>query len=211
MAGTVTFAGDWSLDSALQQIDKATKGVGGLVGEVTVTDQRGDEPSVEMTGKVAIRMDGRMRIDLEGEQPRTILSLPGKMFVHEPARSTVVQYPLAKHPGKLAQYAVVGFSPSGKRLKTEYLLTLLEEGDLDGHSVLLLELTPKSEALRAEVSKIQLWIDQANWLPVQQRIFHSRAETHLTVRYAGLSRNDKIDKALFAPKWPKGTRKEKGK
>jgi outer membrane lipoprotein-sorting protein len=133
------------------------------------------------------------------------------MFVHEPARSTVVEYPLAKHPDKLAQYAVVGFSPSGKRQKSEYLLTLLDEGDLDGHSVLLLELTPKSDALRGAVSKIQLWIDQANWLPVQQHIVHSRAETHLTVRYAGLSRNDKIDKALFVPKWPKGTRKEKGK
>jgi outer membrane lipoprotein-sorting protein len=203
--------GSWTLKPALKQIDMATKGVRGLAGEVSVVDvQRGDKV-LEMAGRVAIREDGRMRIDLAGEKPRTILRIPNKMFVHEPARSTVVEYPLAKHPEKLAQYAITGFAPSGSRLEKTYLLTLVGEKELDGRSVLLLELTPKSEELRAAVSKIQLWIDQANWLPLQQRIFHSGVETHLTLRYSGLSRNDGLDKGLFAPKWPKGTRKEKRK
>jgi outer membrane lipoprotein-sorting protein len=204
----ISLAGDWSLDDALRQIDKAAKGVRGLTGEASATDQRGEETR-SLSGSVAIMMDGRMRIVLEDDPPRTILCASGKMFVHEPARSLVTEYKLGKNPDSLPQYALVGFSPLGTDLKKDYLVTLVEESDLDGHSVLMLELTPKSAALREAIQKIHLWIDQANWLPIQQRIFHTAAETHLTIRYDVLSRNDGLERKLFAPKWPKGTRKEK--
>jgi outer membrane lipoprotein-sorting protein len=52
-------------------------------------------------------------------------------------------------------------------------------------------------------------VDQSSWLPVQQRFFHGGMDTHLTVGYANLSRNDKLPNDLFAPKWPKGTKKQK--
>jgi outer membrane lipoprotein-sorting protein len=95
-------------------------------------------------------------------------------------------------------------------LKKDFLLTVVEaDGTLDDKSIVLLELTPKAEKLRAAVSKIHLWVDQANWLPAQQRIFHGGAETHITVSYSNLSRNDKLDNKLFAPQWPKGTRSQK--
>lgn len=201
-------AADWSLDDALEQIDNATRGVRGLTGEVTATDQRGEE-SRTLNGSVAVMLDGSMRITIEEDPPRTILCTGGKLYIHEPAKSLVTEYKLGKNPDSLPQYALVGFSPLGKQLKKDYLVTLVEEGTIDGHSVLMLELTPKSAELREAIQKIHLWIDQANWLPLQQRIFHTAADTHLTVRYDGLSRDDRLESKLFAPKWPKGTRKEK--
>jgi len=101
----------------------------------------------------------------------------GKMFVHQPAKSLVTEYKLGQNPDSLPQYGLVGFSPAGTRLKKDHLVTLVEESTVDGHSVLMLELTPKSEKLRAAMQKIHLWIDQANWLPLQQRIFHTAADT----------------------------------
>jgi outer membrane lipoprotein-sorting protein len=209
LPGATTTAGEWTLADALKQIDKATKGVRGLTGDVTVTDQQAGADARSMSGEASIRIDGRIRLEAEGENAKTILCIPGKMFVHEPGKSTVTEYPLAKHPDKLAQYALVGFAPLGTALKKDFLLTLVEDSTLDEKSVLMLELTPKSEGLRGAVSKIHLWIDQSNWLPAQQRIFHGGADTHLTVTYSKLSRNDKLDNQIFAPKWPKGTRKEK--
>ncbi len=88
-------------------------------------------------------------------------------------------------------------------------MSLLEESSLDDNKVLVLELTPRSDSTRRDISKIQLWINQANWLPIQQKIFHSNADTHLTVRYNNVARNDSLDKDLFKPNWPKGTEKIK--
>jgi outer membrane lipoprotein-sorting protein len=193
----------------LKQVDKATKGMRGLTGEMTLVDQQGSTEVGSMEGKVSILMDGRVRLEAEGQDPKTVLCVPGKMFVYVPEESLVTEYALAKHLDKLAQYTLVGFSERGTGLKKDHLVTLVEESELEGHSTVLLELTPKSDRLRGSISKIRLWIDQATWLPVQQRIFHSSAETHLTVRYANLSRNDKLSMDPFKPKWPKGTRKQK--
>jgi outer membrane lipoprotein-sorting protein len=203
------WSAEWTVQDALKQIDKATKGLRGLTGEVTVSDQQGGAEAGTGTGKASIRTDGRMRIET-GESGLTYLCTQGQLYIYQPAKSLVTEYPLAKHRDQLAQYALVGFEPRGNRLKQDYLLTMVEaDGKLDDKSIVLLELTPKNQALRGAVSKIHLWIDQANWLPAQQRIFHGGEDTHLTVRYANLSRNDKLDNQLFAPKWPKGTRKEK--
>jgi outer membrane lipoprotein-sorting protein len=104
---------------------------------------------------------------------------------------------------------LLGFEPSGSALKKDFLITLIEESSLEGSEVALLELTPTRDDLRAALSKIQLWIDQSTYLPIQQRMFHGAADTHLTVRYRDVSRDDKLDQAKFKPNWPKGTTKVK--
>jgi len=191
LLGGAAESAEWTVGDALKQIDKATKGLRGLTGDVMVTDQQTGTQAATIEAKASIRTDGSMRLDA-ADGSKTILCTPSKMFVH------------------LAQYALVGFAPRGSQLKKDFLLTVVEaDGTLDDKSIVLLELTPKAEKLRAAVSKIHLWVDQANWLPAQQRIFHGGAETHITVSYSNLSRNDKLDNKLFAPKWPKGTRSQK--
>ena len=95
-----------------------------------------------------------------------------------------------KHPDRLAQYAIIGFEPSGTGLLKEFLVSLLEETELGSSSTLLLELTPKDPKLRESIHKIHLWIDQASWFPLQQRIFHAESDHHAVVdrRRRGLRR-----------------------
>jgi outer membrane lipoprotein-sorting protein len=68
-------------------------------------------------------------------------------------------------------------------------------------------LTPKSDKVRAAVSRIEIWIEQGSWLPIQQKIFHGDSSQSLTIHYVQTSRNVPVDNALFKPKWPKGTKK----
>ena len=119
------------------------------------------------------------------------------------------QIKLAQHPEQLEQYALLGYSPAGSQLKKDFLLTVIEESSLDGNKVVLLELSPTRDEVRAKVHKIHLWIDQATYLPAQQRMFYGAADTYLTIRYSDVSREDKVDQAKFKPKWPKGTSKVK--
>lgn len=201
---------EWTLKDALKQIDKAMADFKTATADVEVTNEKGGErKAIAENGKAWIRNDGNLRVDLIDAEPRILIVTPGTSYDYAPSKFTVKQYALGKHPEQLAQYAVLGFSVYGSELKEDFLVTLLEESSLDGRKALVLELTPKNEKLRQALSKIRLWVDQANWMPAQQQIFHGNAEAHLTVLYKNFSRNIPIDAAQFKPKWPKGTEKVK--
>jgi len=131
------------------------------------------------------------------------------MYVYEPGRALVEEYQLSKHPERLAPYARLGFSTTGEELRRDYLVTLLRDDAIGDRRVLALELTPKDDEVRQDVRKIQLWIDQASWLPVTQVIDHTSNGETLTVNYANTSRNLKLNTSLFDDNWPKGTQKIK--
>lgn len=214
LPGTVAKVGadekdTWTLEDALEQIDDATKDIGGVTAEAKFTNVRSGESTMDLTGKFYLDMKGKMRVELTAAKPKTFLCNKSKLYMYEADEQLVQEYKLKDHPEKLAQYALLGFSQTGSRLEYDYLVSLLEESSLDDNKVVVLELTPRSDSTRRDVSKIQLWINQANWLPIQQKIFHSAADTHLTVRYDNVARNDSLDKDLFKPDWPKGTEKIK--
>jgi outer membrane lipoprotein-sorting protein len=198
-----------SVDGILKQVDKVTKGVKGITAQVTLIDVEAGAEKTNETGTAFVSMDGKLRIELSGDDPKTILCTPTDLFVHSPSKMVYEQFKLQQHPERLEQYALLGFAPSGSALKKDFLITLIEESSLEGSKVALLELTPTQDDLRAAVSKIQLWIDQSTYLPIQQRMFHGSADTHLTVSYRDVSRDDKLDQAKFKPDWPKGTKKVK--
>jgi outer membrane lipoprotein-sorting protein len=200
----------WNLEDALKQIDKATKGIKGVTAEVELSDVKGGEETTASSGKVSVSFQGKSRFEMSDDDSTTILCTPSVMYIHRPSQMTVEQFQLPQHPEKLAQYTLLGFQPTGQAMKKNFLVTMLEEDSLDGKRVVLLELTPKKENLRAVIGKIHLWIDQSNWLPTQQRIYHGASETYLTVRYGNVARNDSLNEAIFKPNWPKGTKKTKG-
>ena len=198
-----------SVDGILKQVDNVTKGVKGITAQVTLIDVEAGEEKTNESGTAFVSMDGDLRIELTGDAPKTILCTPTDLFLYSPSKMVYEQFKLQQHPERLAQYALLGFEPSGSALKKDFLITLIEESSLEGSEVALLELTPTRDDLRAAVSKIQLWIDQSTYLPIQQRMFHGAADTHLTVRYRDVSRDDKLDQVKFKPNWPKGTTKVK--
>lgn len=196
----------WTLDSALKQIDKSTGDFRTAVSDVELTavDAADAEPRTG-SGKAYFSSDGSFRIDLSAPEEKTVLLSGSNLYVHDPARAIVERYPLAKHPERLEPYAALGFSLTGKSLSKDYLVGLLGEELVDDRKTLLFELTPKSDELRAKVSRVQVWIEEGSWMPLKQTVFHSGAAKHITVRYLHSSRNVPVDKALFKPKWPKGT------
>ena len=208
-AGSAASAANAPVDDVLKQIDKTTKGVKGITAEVTLVNVEAGEEKTNEAGSAYVSMEGKIRIELLGDDPKTILCTPSDVYVHHPSKMVYEQFKRQQHPERLEQYALLGFSPSGSALKQDFLITLIEEASLEGSKVVQLELTPTRDDLRAAISKIHLWIDQSTYLPIQQRIFHGAAETHLTVRYRDVVRDDKLDQAKFKPSWPKGTKKVK--
>jgi len=209
IAGVSAMGATTSVDDVLKQVDKVAKGVKGITADVTLVAVEAGEEKTNESGAAFVSLDGKMRIELTGDDPTTILCTPSDLYIHQPSKMTVREFKLQKHPERVEQYTLLGFSPAGTALKKDFLMTVIEEGSLDGSKFVLLELTPTEDDLRSVVSKIQLWIDQSTYLPIQQRMHHGAADTHLTVRYRNVSRDDKLDQAKFKPSWPKGTTKVK--
>ena len=208
LAGTPAASAAWTLEDALKQMERAHKDVKGMTADAETAHVTPQGES-KGAGRVYLLSEGRMRVESTGNKSWILLWSPAEIQVFKPADHLVEVYRSGDHPEKLVQYAALGFVTTGRDLEREHLVTLIGEEAIDDRKVLLLELTPKDPKTRSAVSKIQVWVDQANWMPAKQKIVPSALGTHLTIRYRNIVRNDTLNRNLFKPSWPKGTKKVK--
>ena len=148
-----------------------------------------------------------MRIELTQPDPRTILRDGDNFYIYNPKIHRVEEYNLGKKKSVVDQFLLLGFGTSGSSLKESYTITLQGEETLDNRKVILLELLPKTDEVRKQLSKIQLWLDESTWLPVQQQFFETGSGDYFIIRYRNINRNVRIPDNEFKPHWPHGTTK----
>jgi outer membrane lipoprotein-sorting protein len=211
VAATATNELNWTLDSALAQIDRQAQDFNTALADVEAKWQSAgqEKPHRTSTGRIYVNKDGVVRFNVSDPAERTVLVTKNEVQEYDPVRALVDRYSLSKHKTRLEPYARLGFTTTGKELRDDFLVTLLGEDKLNGRRLVGLELTPKSDRARETVARIQLWIDQASWMPVKQVIVHVKTGETLTVTYYGMARNLKLNPDLFKAKWPKGTQQLK--
>ena len=201
----------WTLDSALAQIDRQAQDFNTALADVEAQWQAAgaDQPHRTATGRLYVNKEGVLRFSIETPEQRTMLVTKSEVQDYDPVRALVDRYSLSKHKTRLEPYARLGFTTTGKDLRDDYLVTLLGEDFVNGRRIVGLELTPKEDRAREVVTRLQLWIDQASWMPVKQVIVHVASGETLTVTYFGMARNLKLNPDLFKGNWPKGTQQLK--
>jgi outer membrane lipoprotein-sorting protein len=198
--------GGLSLEGALDHLDAQSRGFHSLSADVertkvtVVVNDRSTE-----TGTILVHGE-HMRMDLKNPDARTILRTGDSLYIFNPKENRVEEYNLGKYKAFADQYLLLGFGTPGHELKKGYLVTLRGEPTLEGKKTCELELTPKSEAVRNQISKIQLWFDEGSWLPVQQQFFETGSDDYFVIRYSNMVRNAQIDENEFKPHWPKGAK-----
>jgi outer membrane lipoprotein-sorting protein len=199
-----------TLEDLLKQLDSESKSFHALSANVertkvtVVVNDRSTE-----SGQIWVRGDDKMLLELAPPDGRVILRDGGKLFVYNPKAKRVEEYDLGKHRALVDQFLLLGFGSSGNDLKKGYLVTLQGEQILDKKKVFLLDLTPKSDKVREQFSKIELWIDEATWLPVRQKFLETGSGDYLEIHYTNLMRNPKIPDSRFKKIWPKDVTKVK--
>jgi outer membrane lipoprotein-sorting protein len=198
-----------SLEAALRQLDAAAKDFHSLSADVERTKVTVvvNDHSTE-TGALLVRGD-RMLLQMKAPDARTILRTGDNIYIYNPGLKRVEEYSLGKNRALFDQYLLLGFGTQGKELQKRYLVTLLGEPVLDDKKTAEIELTPKSEQVRNNFSKIQIWFDESSWLPVQQQFFETGSGDYFIIRYSKIARNPDLGDARFKPHWPKGTQKIK--
>jgi outer membrane lipoprotein-sorting protein len=214
-AGTVTSVSraqgtTWTTDSVLDMMDKSARDFHTLTADIEhikYTDVVKDT-STE-TGKLVVRRDQKMRIEFLQPDRRTILRNGDSLFVFTPKINRVEEYDLGKNREMVDQYVLLGFGTKSENVRKSYLVSLIKEAELDHKKVVLLELTPKSDQVRKQIARIQMWVDEASWLPVQQKFFESGSQDYLIFHYTNVMKNLKIDDGRFKQDWPKGASRTK--
>jgi outer membrane lipoprotein-sorting protein len=200
----------WTTDSVLGMMDKSARDFHTLTADIEhikYTDVVKDTSSE--TGKLFVRRDEKMRIEFMKPDRRTILRNGDSLFVFTPKINRVEEYDLGKNRDMVDQYVLLGFGTKSENVRKSYLVTILGETDLDHHKTVMLELTPKSDQVRKQIARIQMWIDEASWLPVQQKFFESGSQDYLIFHYTNMMKNLKIGDSEFKQDWPKGVSRTK--
>jgi len=200
----------WTIDSVFKQLDREAGAFRSMTADVERTKVTVvvNDHSTE-SGQMQVRRDGKMRIDLTDPDPQTIVRDGDHLYIYTPRIHRVEEYDLGKHRQLIDEFLLLGFGTSGQDLKNGYLVNLRGEEMLDGKKVMRLELTPKSDAVRNQISKIDLWIDEATWMPAQQQFYETGAQDYFIIRYSHIVRNPTLADSRFKPRWPAGVTRVK--
>lgn len=185
----------WTLDSALANWHAQSRSFDSATADIELTTDAGTR-----YGRVMV-VPGKLRIEeFEG---RTILVLKNEVWIYDPTQGVAERFRGDEFERRYERYAQLGFSESGRDLRSDYLITTLGEDIMGSRRILGFELTPIDDEERQNVVSIRVWIDLASWLPVRQEI-NTRRDGTWSIGYGGLTRNLPIDSNLFKPNWPKG-------
>ena len=195
------------MDSALKQLDRQGSDFDTVLADVEIDWISRDGTADKANhGRIYQNSRGEVRIQLDEPNKRTVLIKGNDVYLYDPVKAIVEEFSRSKG-GRLETFTVLGFSLTGRDLEDDYLVTFLGEDEIASRRVLGLELTPKSDSTREAVSSIQLWIDQASWLPVRQIIEHTPSGQSITTTYTGTARKLALNPELFDDDWPRGTQK----
>lgn len=199
-----------SLDDVLKQMDREQGQFQSLTANIERTKVTivVNDHSTE-SGQIEVRRDGKMRIDLISPDQKTILRDGDHIYVYSPKIRRVEEYDLGKRRDLVDQLLLLGFGTSGDTVKKGYLITMQGEDTLNGQKVVHLELTPRADDVRKQISKIDLWLNEGNWLPAQQQLFETGSGDYSIIRYSNVARNVPIPDARFRAAWPKGVTRVK--
>jgi outer membrane lipoprotein-sorting protein len=200
----------WTPDSILTMMDHAALDFRSLtanIERIKYTDVVKDT-STE-TGQLWVRKDDKMRIQIAKPDPRTVLRTGDAIYIFNPKINRVEEYDLGKNREMVDQYLELGFNTRGDHLKKNYLIAVNGEQELDGRKTIVIELTPKSEKTREQITKIQMWVDTGSWMPIQQKFFEANSGDYFIIHYTGMMKNLKIEDSRFKPDWPKNATKVK--
>jgi outer membrane lipoprotein-sorting protein len=209
-AGTAQTAQKWTTDSVLEMMDKSAKDFRSLTAEIENVKYTAvvQDKSTE-TGQIWVRHDQKMRIEIAKPEPRTMLRAGNSLFLYNPKLNRVEEYDLGKNGSMIDQYARLGFGTRSDDLKKSYEVSVTGEEDLDHKKTVLIELAPKSDQMRAQITKVQMWIDEASWLPIQQKFYETGAGDYILFHYTNMMKNLKINESKFKQDWPKNASHEK--
>lgn len=210
LPGSTVRAGD--LASTMAGVDKAALGFAGLTADIksvsyTFIIKDTTEESGRMTLQRPKPRQMRMLVEFTSPAPRAVAFAGRKVQMYYPKMNTVQEYDLGRQAALIDQFLLLGFGSTSSELRAGYDIQYGGESMAGGQMCDRLELTPKSSEARTHVSRISLWISQANGQPAQLQVFMPSKDYRL-ITYTRVALNPSLGKDAASLKLPKGVKRE---
>jgi outer membrane lipoprotein-sorting protein len=137
-----------------------------------------------------------VKIEFKNPDARTILVKKNEAQMYLPKTNQIQVYELGQRGELLQQFLLLGFGSEVDKLKKDYGIRLIGEEDLSGDTTAILELTPLQGSVAGKLTKVQLWISEESWLPVQQKFFEP-SDDYAIARYSSVRVNRHLDAGTF--------------
>ena len=200
------------LEQVLANMDRAASGFAGMEAGITRMKYMAllEEKTTE-SGEIYVRKDksGKVRLLINFREPYNYhLAVSGdKAEIYRPRIATVEEYSIAKHRDTFQQAFLLGFGTTADYLRENYELQFLGEGNSDGQPAVRLELIPKSEGMRKQVPKLEMWVSTETWQAVRQKLHQPGGEDYRVFTYNNVKLNPKIADKVFKLDIPKNTKR----
>lgn len=135
-------------------------------------------------------------IDFKEPDPKTILMKRNHAEIYLPKINQIQEYDLERHSELVQQFLLLGFGTDAVELEKAYTVKLTGEEEISGDKTSVLELTPRRENVAAQLAKVQLWISEESWLPVQQKFIEPGGD-YLLTRYSRVEVNRLLPSSTF--------------
>ncbi len=200
----------WTPEGVLAMMDKSAQDFHSLTADIEhVKYTAVVQDSSSETGQIWVRRDEKMRIEIGKPDLKTILREGESLYIYTPKINRVEEYNLGKNRAMVDQYVLLGFGTRSENMKKSYLVAVANEEELDQRKTVVIELTPKSDEIRRQISKIQMWIDESSWVPVQQKFLEAGSGDYFLFHYTNIVKNAQLPDSRFKQDWPKGVNRVK--
>lgn len=200
-------AGDCTLECVLKKMDEAAANFRTTQADFTWDQyQRVVDEHDLQKGTVYYRREGNqieMMAEIKEPDAKFVLYKDGKLQIYQPKIEQVMVYPTSNH-NEIESYLVLGFGGSGQDLAKSFDVSFVGDETVDGVATAQLQLIPKSEKFRNNVSMILLWIDLSRGISVQQKFVQSQGDSRLA-KYSAVKVNAKMSNDVFQLKTTKKT------
>jgi outer membrane lipoprotein-sorting protein len=151
------------------------------------------------TGQLFYERKGKnvdIRINIDKPDTKVILVGKNRARIYLPKINQVQEYNLEQKSDMVQQFLLLGFGSEINDLKKSYDIKFLKEEDVEGDTTAVLELSPRTESLAAQLTKIEIWISEDSWLPIQQKFYESGGD-YLIAHYTGMKVNRNLPGGTF--------------
>jgi outer membrane lipoprotein-sorting protein len=203
---------DANLEKVLAQMDASSAKFQDVQADITADLFTAVVQDHEMqTGKTAFRrvggsMEMATKIETDNGQPseRDLLYRNGELDFYQPSLKQETIFAAGANRGEFDSLLATGFGASGKDLASAWNVSFQGMEAVNGTQAAKLDLVPKQDNIRNNVSHITIWVDLARDISLKQVMFQPSGDTR-TVTYSNIRYNSHLPGSLFALKVASGT------
>jgi outer membrane lipoprotein-sorting protein len=202
-----------SLTDVYLRLDKAAPGFKSMTADIQrVVHTAVINDDSKETGTIKLKRqkphDTRMLIEFTAPDPKSVALADDIVSVYYPKIKTVQIYNVGDKRSLIDQFLLLGFGATSAELQEAYNIAWAGTENIAGQGTSHIQLVPKSKEVLVRLKQADLWLSDANGLPVQQKFVTSSTGDYMVVTYANLKHNPPLTDGALKLNYPKGVQVE---